>query len=159
MAQLTGLLIVVRRTLGELTRTRWTELNFGAADAALLVLVALAAISLFMVAARSIRAGRARRAAVCVPAVLFVMRRSPFSHLRHAPFLLFLLGLMFFALALADPLTAFTREQVTYPGRRIALVVDGSNSMILPFETAQLKTTVNRTYFTAVASAERFMRL
>jgi Ca-activated chloride channel family protein len=31
--------------------------------------------------------------------------------------------------------------------------------MILPFETSQLKTTVNRTYFTAVASAERFMRL
>src|SRR5262245_66419293 len=31
--------------------------------------------------------------------------------------------------------------------------------MILPFETAQLKTNMNRTYFTAVASAERFMRL
>jgi Ca-activated chloride channel homolog len=159
MAQLTGLLIVVRRTFGELTRTRWNELNFGAADTALLVLVALAATSLIMMAARSIRHRRARRAAVCVPAVLLVMRRSPFSSVRHLPFLLFLLGLIFFAFALADPLTAFTREQVTYPGRRIALVVDGSNSMILPFETAQLKTSVNRTYFTAVASAERFMRL
>ena len=159
MAQLNGLLIVVRRTLGELARLRWNELTFDAADTALLVLIVLGATSLVMVAARSIRARRARRAAVCVPAVLLVMRRSPFSSVRHAPFLLFLLGLIAFSLALADPLTAFTREQVTYPGRRIALVVDGSNSMILPFETAQLKTNMNRTYFTAVASAERFMRL
>jgi Ca-activated chloride channel homolog len=159
MAQLTGLLIVVGRTFGELTRLRWNELTFDAADAALLVLVVLAATSLVMVAARSIRARRARRAAVCVPAVLLVMRRSPFSSVRHAPFLLFLLGLIAFSLALADPLTAFTREQVTYPGRRIALVVDGSNSMILPFETTQLKTSMNRTYFTAVAAAERFMQL
>jgi Ca-activated chloride channel homolog len=159
MAQLTGLLILVRRTIGELTRLQWNELIFDAANTALLVLVVLAATSLVMVAARSIRARRARRAAVCVPAVLLVMRRSPFSGVRHAPFLLFLLGLISFTVALADPLTAFTREQVTYPGRRIALVVDGSNSMILPFETAQLKTSMNRTYFTAVASAERFMRL
>jgi Ca-activated chloride channel homolog len=159
MAQLTGLLILVRRTIGELTRVQWNELIFDAANTALLVLVVLAATSLVMVAARSIRARRARRAAVCVPAVLLVMRRSPFSGVRHAPFLLFLLGLISFTVALADPLTAFTREQVTYPGRRIALVVDGSNSMILPFETAQLKTSMNRTYFTAVASAERFMRL
>jgi Ca-activated chloride channel family protein len=159
MTQLNGLLIVVGRAFGELTRLRWSELTFDAADTALLVLVVLAAMSLVMVAARSIRGRRARRTAVCVPAVLLVMRRSPFASVRHAPFLLFLLGLIAFTVALADPLTAFTREQVTYPGRRIALVVDGSNSMILPFETAQLKTNMNRTYFTAVASAERFMRL
>ena len=159
MAPLTDLLIVVRRTFAELARARWNDLHFAAADTTLLVLVVLAATALLMVALRSIRAPRARRAAVGVPAILSVMRRSPFSSVRHAPLLLFLLGLPLFALALADPLTAFTREQVTYPGRRIALVVDGSDSMTLQFETSQLKANGNRAYYTAVASAERFLRL
>lgn len=159
MAQLTDLLIVVRRNLAEWTRVPWTELRFTAADTALLVLVVLAALALLMMAARSLRAPRARRAAIGVPAILSVMRRSPFSGIRHAPFVLFLLGLPFFALALADPLTSFTREQVSYPGRRIALVVDGSNSMMLQFATSELKANVSRTYFTAIAAAERFLQL
>ncbi len=159
MAPLTGLLIVIRRTLAEWTRVRWNDLHFTAADTTLLVLIVLLATALLMVVARSVRSPRARRAAVGVPAILSVMRHSPFSGVRHAPFLLFLLGLPFFAVALADPLTAFTREQVTYPGRRIALVVDASNSMILPFATSQLKPNSNRAFFTAVASAEHFMKL
>ena len=159
MEPLTRLLIVVRRTVAELARVRWNDLRFAAADTALLVLIVLVATALLMVAARSIRAPRARRAAVGVPAILSVMRRSRFSAVRHAPLLLFLLGLPFFALALADPLTAFMREDVTYPGRRIALVVDGSNSMMLQFETSKLKPNQNRAYYTAVASAERFMQL
>jgi Ca-activated chloride channel family protein len=159
MEPLTGLAIVVRRTLAELSRMRWNDLRFAAADTALLVLVTLAMTALLMIAARSIRAPRARRAAIGVPALLPVMRRSPFAGVRHAPLLLFLFGLLFFALALADPLTAFTREQVTYPGRRIALVVDGSNSMTLQFDTSRLKTNQNRAYYTAVAAAERFMQL
>ena len=159
MAPLTDLLIVMRRTLAEWTRVRWNDLHFAAADSTLLVLIVLAALALLLIAARSIRAPRTRRAAVGVPAILSVMRRSPFSSVRHTPFLLFLAGLPFFALALADPLTAFTREQVTYPGRRIALVVDGSNSMTLQFATSRLKANTNRAYFTAVASAERFLQL
>ena len=159
MEPLTGLLIVVRRTLAELARLRWNELRFAAADTALLVLAVLAATALLMVAVRSLRGSRTRRAAVGVPAILSVIRRSPFSSVRHVPLLLFLLGVPLFALALADPITAFTREEVTYPGRRIALVVDGSNSMMLQFETSKLKANENRAYYTAVASAERFMQL
>ena len=159
MAPLTDLLILVRRTLAEWMRSRWSDLQFPGAGTTLLVLIVLAAIALFMMAVRGMRAGRVRRTAIGVPAVLSVMRHSPFSGLRHAPFVLFLIGLPFFALALADPLTAFTREQVTYPGRRIALVVDGSNSMTMQFETARLKANANRAYYTAVASAERFLQL
>ncbi|HEY6362530.1 MAG TPA: vWA domain-containing protein [Vicinamibacterales bacterium] len=159
MAPLTDLLIVVRRTLAEWLRVEWNDLHFSAADTTLLVLIVLLATAALMVVVRSRRWSRVPRAAVGVPAILPVIRRSPMSGLRHAPFLLFLLGLPFFAVALADPLTAFTREEVTYPGRRIALVVDGSNSMILPFATSELKTSSNRAFFTAVASAERFMRL
>ena len=159
MRPLTDLLIVVRRTLAELTRARWSDLRFDAAGTTLLVLVVMAATALLMLAVRSIRDRRTRRAAVGVPAILSVLRRSPFSIVRHVPLALFVIGLVFFALALADPLTALTREQVSYPGRRIALVVDGSNSMTQQFETTQLKADVKRAYFTAVASAERFMQL
>ena len=159
MEPLTRFLIVVRGTVAELARVRWNDLRFDAADTALLVLASLAATALLVMAARSIRAPRARRAAVGVPAILSVMRRSPFSSVRHAPLLLFLLGLPLFAVALADPITAFTREEVSYPGRRIALVVDGSNSMLLQFETSKLKPNQNRAFYTAVASAERFMQL
>ena len=159
MARLTDLLIVVRRTLDEWVRIRWSDLHFTAADTALLVLIVLLATAVLMAIARSIRSPRARRAAVGVPALLPVMRRSTLSGLRHTPFLLFLAGLPFFAVALANPVTAFTREQLTYPGRRIALVVDASVSMIMPFVTSQLKPTSNRAFFTSVASAEHFMRV
>jgi Ca-activated chloride channel family protein len=159
MAPLTNLFIVIGRTLGELMRLRWNALHFAAVDTTLLVLAVLAATALLMGAVRGMHRLHERRAAVGVPAVLPVMRRSPWSAVRHAPFLLFLAGLPFFAVALADPLTGFTREQVTYPGRRIALVVDGSNSMTQQFDTAQLKANQNRAFYTAVASAERFIRL
>src|SRR5262249_52241319 len=131
----------------ELTRVGWSDLHFDAAHTTLLVLVVMAATTLLMAAVRSIRASRTRSRAVGVPAILSVIRRSPFSSVRHAPLLLFLLGLLFFALALADPISAFTREQVSYPGRRIALVVDGSNSMTQQFESTHLNTKVKRAYF------------
>ena len=159
MASLTDLSIVVQRTLAEWLRVRWRDLHFTAADTALLVLIVLVALAVLMAVVRSVRFTNGRRAAVALPALLPVMRRSPLAGLRHAPILLFLAGLPFFAVALANPLTSFTREEVTYPGRRIALVIDASNSMILQFNTSVLKTPQSRTFFTAVASAERFMKL
>ncbi len=159
MGPLNDLLIVVRRTFGEWLGLRWNDLSFSETGSALLVLIVLLASSLLMLLARGAGFQHARRAAVGVPAILSVMRRTPLSAARHAAFLLFLLGVPFFAVALADPHTAYTREQMSYPGRRIALVVDASNSMILPFQTKQLKPTTDRAFFTAVASAERFMKL
>ena len=90
-------------------------------------------------------------------AVLPVMRRSPLSLVRHVPLMLFLAGVPFFAVALADPLTGFAREEVSYPGRRIALLVDGSTSMVIRFESAA-KRPGESTFFTAVAAAEQFIR-
>jgi Ca-activated chloride channel homolog len=159
MAPLNDLAIIVQRTLNEWLRVPWRDLHFTAADTTLLVLFTLAAIALLMILARKLRVASTRRRAVALPALLPIMRRSPLAGLRHTPFALFCAGLPFFAVALADPLTAFTREEVTYPGRRIALVVDASNSMILQFNTSVLKTPQSRTFFTAVASAERFMKL
>lgn len=159
MGPLSDLLIVVRRTLAEWLQLRWDDLSFTEAGSALLVLIVLLASALLMLLAHMARSQNARRAAVAVPAILSVMRRSPLAAARHAAFLLFLFGVPFFAVALADPHTAFTREQMSYPGRRIALLVDASNSMILQFPTEALQPTMQRAFFTAVASAEHFMKL
>ena len=61
-------------------------------------------------------------------------------------------------IALADPHTGFTREEVSYPGRRIALLVDASTSMVMQFKTQTMKTQGEATFFTAVAGAEQFIR-
>jgi Ca-activated chloride channel family protein len=87
------------------------------------------------------------------------MRRSSVAVVRHVPLLLFLAGVPLFAMALADPHTGFTQEDVSYPGRRIALLVDASTSMVMSFNSAKLKTQGESTFFTAVAAAERFMRI
>ena len=87
------------------------------------------------------------------------MRRSRLSVARHSPFLIFLLGVPFFGVALADPRTSFRHDDVSYPGRRIVLVIDASGSMIMKFQTSKLKTQATPAYYTAVAGAERFMRL
>ena len=86
------------------------------------------------------------------------MHRSHLSMLRHLPVLLFVLGVPFFAMALADPHTGFTREEVSYPGRRIALLVDASTSMVMSFKSTRFKTQGESTFFTAVAGAEYFIK-
>ena len=158
MAPLADLLIVIRRTLEEWLRVRWSDLRFTAIEDASLVFVILTAAAVFLAVIRGLRRTHRHRAMVTLPAILPLMRPAPFAAVRHAPFVLFLAGLPFFAVALADPVTAFTREELTYQGRRIALVVDGSNSMILPFRTSTLRPRNDRTFFTATASAEHFLK-
>jgi hypothetical protein len=156
---LNRLLIVIRETLAEWLRVPWNELHFAEMETALFLLVVLLAISVFMVIARRIWPRRAGRTHVSLPALLPVMHRSYVSVTRHAAFLVFVLGIPFFAVALAAPQTAFTREEVTYPGRRIALAVDSSNSMVMKFETATLRSQGGQAFYTAVAAAEYFMKL
>jgi len=153
------LLIALRGTLDEWLRLRWTDLQFAEAGTAFFVVVVLLALSLLMLAARSLLSRKAGRTQLGLPAVLPVMRRSYLSATRHAAFLLFLLGVPFFAVALADPHTAFTQEQVSYPGRRIAILIDSSTSMVMKFNSVKLKTQGAPAFYTAVAAAEQFMRL
>ena len=86
------------------------------------------------------------------------MRRSPFAFVRLTPFVLFLAGLVFFALALADPFTALSMRQVSYPGRRIEVIIDASLSMLSPFQGQQLKTQSDTTFSTSMAAADFFIR-
>jgi hypothetical protein len=147
--------VALRTTWDEWMRTRWNDLQFERADSALLVFfVLLAVVVLVLVIAMLRQRGRTQ---VALPAVLPVMRRSPFVLVRHLPLLLFLVGIPFFAVALADPLTGFAREEVSYPGRRIALLIDGSTSMVIRFESTA-KRQGEATFFTAVAAAEQFIR-
>jgi von Willebrand factor type A domain len=153
------LISMVQNALGDWIRLSWNDLHFDETWTAVLVLVILLSISGLMLLARGLRSQKAGRTHVTLPALLPSMLRSHFSTLRHAAFLVFMLGVPFFAVALADPHTAFTREETSYPGRRIALLVDGSSSMVMKFETKSLKTPENRAFYTAVASAEHFMKL
>src|SRR5437016_1133246 len=159
MVPVRELLYAIRDTIDEWLALRPSDLHFDQTWIAVLVLVVVIAIAGMMLLARGLRTQKAGRTHVALPALLPVMKGSRFSLLRHAAFLVFLLGVPFFAVALADPHTAFTREQTSYPGRRIALLVDGSSSMVMKFETKTLKTPENRAFYTAVAAAEHFMKL
>src|SRR5262249_14706432 len=142
----------------EWLRLRWTDLQFKEAATAFLTVVVLLALSL-LVLTSTLWSRKQGRTQLVLPAVLPLMKRSYWSATRHAAFLLFLLGVPFFAVARADPHTAFTKEQVSYPGRRIAILIDSSSSMVLKFNSVKLQTQGAPTFFTAVAAAERFLRL
>jgi Ca-activated chloride channel family protein len=148
--------ITIQSTFDEWMRIRWSELQFGQMQAATLVFVVLLAACLLALLARSAR--RSARASVALPAIVPLMRRSPISMVRHLPLLLFIVGIPLFAVALADPRTGFTQEEVSYPGRRIALLVDASTSMVLKFDSRSLNTQGESVFFTAVSAAERFMK-
>jgi hypothetical protein len=159
MVPVRALLYDIRDTIDQWLSLRAADVHFDQTWVAILVLAVLVAAAVLMLLARGLRQEKAGRTHVALPALLPVMRGSRLSVLRHAAFFVFLLGLPFFFVALADPHTAFTREETSYPGRRIALLVDGSSSMVMKFETKTLKTPENRTFYTAVAAAEHFMRL
>jgi len=149
-------LIALRTTWDEWMRTEWADLEFASAREALLVFIVLLGLSFLFLLISFMRRG-SLRGKIALPAVLPVMRGSPLSVVRHVPLLLFVAGVPFFAIALADPLTAFAREDVSYPGRRIALLVDGSTSMVIRFES-KAKRPSESTYFTAIAATEQFIR-
>ena len=74
---------------------------------------------------------------------------------------LFVAGLPLAVLAVADPYSSLVAENVTYPGRRISLMIDASDSMQTSFKAATLNTRneVQPAFFTTVAAAERFVEL
>lgn len=158
MDALTRLSVGTAAALNEWMRLGWSDLHFLSVEAARTLLAVIIALTVLRLLAKRLLSNKAGTHVV-LPAVLPLMRRSRLSPVRHGAFMVFLLGLPFFAVALADPHTSFRRDEVTYAGRRIALMIDGSSSMILKFPTTELRTQGAPTYFTAVAAAERFVRL
>jgi hypothetical protein len=156
---LNRVLVGIGNALEEWRRVVWRDLHFAQTDSAITIFIVLLAAAVLLLIVRRARRRVDGRAYVALPAILPVMRRSRLSATRHGALFVFLAGVPFFAVALADPLTSLRHDEVSYPGRRIALVIDASTSMVLQFETPTLHTQSKSVYFTAVAAAERFMRL
>jgi Mg-chelatase subunit ChlD len=159
VAPLTELLSAVRASWAGWERLRWSELQFARQAEAMLLIAALLALPILVLVWRAVRAAPRVRARVALPAILPTMRPSRLTPVRHAAFLLFVLGIPFVAVAIADPRSSLVSEEVVSSGRQIAMLIDGSGSMILPFEAPTLAPVMHRAFYTAVAAGERFVRL
>ena len=128
------------------------------AQLAVIALVAAAVIVLLLKAAIGRKPGRNQ---VVLPAILRGFAHSRLAWTRHIPVALLVAGLPFAVLAVADPYSSLVAENVTYPGRRISLMIDASDSMQTAFTAATLNTRndVQPAFFTTIAAAERFVRL
>jgi len=150
----------IRRTVLDWRNLRTSDLLFTHRDAAVLTFVVLIGLAIAVVVLRAMASRKAGRTQLALPAVLDWGGTSWLSIVRHGALLLFLAGLPFFVLALADPYSALTHQDVSFPGRRIALMIDASSSMMARFPAAQLnrKAPNEATFFTTVAAAEAFIR-
>lgn len=152
--------IFIRERLTDWQNLRLTDLFFGQRETAILAAVILAGLALCAVLARSVARRAPERDRIGLPAILDWTRASSFSFVRHGALLVFLAGLPFFALALADPYTALTHQEMSFPGRRIAVMIDASSSMMARFPTTRIgaKAPTQATFFTTVGAAEVFIR-
>jgi Ca-activated chloride channel homolog len=160
---LTALIAFLRQSVADLQTLRVAELQFWHRDAARLMAVLLIGVLLATLAVRSAMTRRPGRDLIALPALLRGFRRSSWSFVRYGALLPFVAGIPFFVLALADPYSSLTRETVSYPGRRIGLMIDASSSMLAPFRAARLNPTgraeTQTTFHTSVAAADYFVRL
>jgi Ca-activated chloride channel family protein len=151
----------IRESIFDWRNTRAADLLFTHRDTAVLTLVALIGLCVAITILRAMTRRKAGRTQVALPAVLNWSGQSSWlSIVRHGALILFLVGVPFFAMALADPYSTLTQETVSYPGRRIALMIDASSSMMARFPAAHLnaKAPNEATFFTTVAAAEAFIR-
>jgi hypothetical protein len=158
--------------IAEHVAAEWRALDFPALqfwqrDTAQVVVIALVAAAALILLARVAMQRRPGRHHLVLPAVLPGRnsgRRSlgdGGAWIRHVPVILFAAGLPLAVLALADPYTSLVAENVTYPGRRIAMMIDASDSMQTSFKASNLNTRneVQPAFFTTVAAAQRFVEL
>lgn len=154
-----GLIGMVNLIVNEWRNLKWSELKFSHLNEAILVVGVFVAVLLVVIVLRFSKQNIPGRRTIVLPGILTNFRKSPFSFLRHLPVTLFWVGLPFFLVAFADPYVSFVKENTTYLGRRIVLVIDASGSMDGKFETKQLKAKDKKTFYTAVTAAEYFMEL
>ena len=161
MVPITQVPAVIREMAFEWRNARAVDLLFTHRNDAIIATVVLIGLSAAVLIVRSLTRTKAGRTQVALPAVLDWSGGSRLTSLvRHGALLLFLVGVPFFILALADPYSSLTREDVSYPGRRIAVMIDASSSMMARFPAAHLnaKAPNEATFFTTVAAAETFIR-
>ena len=161
MSTFARLLAFLRQSLADWDGLRIADLQFWHRTEARLALVGLVGLTLVLLIVRAMLRSGAPPRGLVLPAILGSMRRSRGAAIVHAPLVLFLLGLPFFFLALADPFTALVSREMSFPGRRIGIMIDASISMRTPFTAATLnkRAATDATFFTTVAAADRFVRL
>lgn len=145
-------------------KTEWLNLDlanlkFNRTHEAVLAIFVFVVVAIISLVSRYLKRNIFGRNIVFIPGILSNFRRSNFRFLRHLVVFLFFIGLPIFFIALADPYNSFTKETVTYPGRRIALLIDASGSMDGAFTDDNQKLKDHNRFFTAVTAAERFMEL
>jgi hypothetical protein len=151
---------VIRDVIFEWRNARTADLLFTHRDDSIIAMVIVIGLAMAVLVGRALTRNKAGRTQVALPAVLDWSGGSWTSIVRHGALILFLAGLPFFVLAFADPYSSLTHEQVSFPGRRIALMIDASSSMMARFPAAHLnaKAPNEATFFTTVAAAETFIR-
>jgi Ca-activated chloride channel family protein len=161
VATLTDLALLVRTLWSEWRQADLAELRFLHADTARLGLIVLVALGIALVVLRSTIGRRSTEQRIGLPAILSAFRGASWAWIRHVPLVLLVAGLPWFALAVADPQSALRQRQDTFPGRRIALMIDASSSMVRPFTAPTLRAGANSqaSFFTTVSAAERFVEL
>ena len=162
MGAVTALGELLRTVTGEYRDVSLSQLRFWHGDAARISLVVLIALTVTMVVLRSTILRRGRRQRVGLPALFATVRTPPWVFVRHTPVVLMAAGLPLFVMAVADPYSALTQRQQSFPGRRICIMLDASSSMVRPFNAPTLRSSgisSQATFFTTVAAAQRFIQL
>ena len=141
---------------GDLYLDRLIFSQQGVAQQLLIALIGLAAI---FVVIRSFGGRALANRRMALPAIVSKPGWSRASLSRHGALMLALAGLPFFVLALSDPRTTLTRSETSFPGRRIALLIDASSSMLsaLPSSTLAKGAPNNAAFFTTVGAARYFI--
>ncbi len=161
MGPLTQLADRLGEDLIDWRNVRIADLLFSHRDTALLVLIILAGTSTAILALRSTLRRPPGLNQIALPAILGTIRKPPLSIVRYGALLFFIAGIPFFMLAFAAPYAQRAEQQVSYPGRRIALAIDASGSMNARFPSTRLNKKDNpnkAVFFTAVAAADIFIR-
>ena len=158
MDTLTDLIALVRLTLAQLDDLSLTALPLLRRDETVVTLGVIALLALGALLTRYVMRRQPGRTDIVLPALLpsTITTWSALAPLRHTPFVLFLVGLPFFAVALADPHTTLIQERSTFPGHRIAILIDASLSMDTAFATDQLGW--GNAFLANVSAADYFVR-
>lgn len=161
MVSIEGILRQIREAFADWRNISYSELLFQHRDTAVVILLVILGTVAFLLLARFAIFRVRWRGRVPLPAILPTMRTSPVASLRYSATLLFIMGLPFFILAVAAPYSSLAQQRVSYPGRRIALMIDASSSMMKAFPSQRLRNADPRNkavFFTNVAASQFFIR-
>ena len=142
------------RTIAEWQSLRFADLLYTHREVRVMLLAAIGLLAVLLMARWAV-SGRAGRRQVVLPALPASIAPARMSWLAHVPLLFFVAGLLFLSLAIADPHTTFVTREETFPGRRIAVVVDASSSMRRGFIDSDMR--AQPVFYTTVEAAQRFV--